>query len=352
MKNFFVSISPFHHQAQDKEFTVTGRRLFGSKAVMKDTSVSHLHKHSLSLTNSQSHKATKEKRATPEPGQDGSDDEETTPKSKNQPKTTSTPPVKRVGFAEPPPRFQIDNTDQTPLLAQQHGSIDEDFDFSYRKNRSLSNRLRKRASQPSMHRRTLSVASDQQALLAPSRSSSAASSNSSRSLSKRLGSLLGPSRRASSTPKTPPASTNVCSDFSTPPIPAQLPNTLLEDLPADKPLLSGRINYHISQLERYKRDLKIENSRIINLMQEQALWEGQKLAQEMPVPRILLEQRLATARAVRNGLRPMIWWHRGELEQIAKKRMELDAAIGVEGRVPAVYSGLTSEEGWNQYFLV
>ena len=148
--------------------------------------------------------STEEDRATTPDREfcDDTEDQDITPKSKDQPSYTAASQNKRVGFADSlPPLFYQDAPSQhfrpdfdfqdSPAYSDRRrtsypADLDEDFDFSGRGTKmSKGKKLQKKPSQPSLHIRTSSGFSDEQGLLAPSRSSSAASSSSQRSISGR-----------------------------------------------------------------------------------------------------------------------------------------------------------------------
>ena len=148
--------------------------------------------------------STEEDRATTPDREfcDEQEDQDITPTSKDQPSYTPAIQNKRVGFADSlPPLFYQDGPSQhfrpdfdlqdSPAYNDRryssgHPNLDEDFDIFGRGTKmSKGKKLQKKPSQPSLHIRTPSGYSDEQGLLAPSRSSSAASSSSQPSISRR-----------------------------------------------------------------------------------------------------------------------------------------------------------------------
>ena len=159
--------------------------------------------------------------------------------------------------------------------------------------------------------------------------------------------------KRNNTPKLPTLPTQVpFPSYELPPVPPQLPNTPVDELTTDKAALEGRINYHLSQLDVFKGQLSQDNARIRGLLKERKLWNHHQLSSQLPAAAYLLDQRISIARNARNSLRPAVEWHRGELDAIASKRIQMDQEIGVEPRLPQVFSGLTNDYEWNQLFFV
>ena len=63
-----------------------------------------------------------------------------------------------------------------------------------------------------------------------------------------------------------------------------------------------------------------------------------------------LNSQLQWLKQCRDGLRPLVGFHRGELDRIACKRVEMDVEEGYEAALPAVYANLDGDEVWEARF--
>ena len=224
-------------------------------------------------------------------------------------------------------------------LSNQH-NIDSDFMLHTRR-RSTDHpveRLRKRSSMfgpPRLSSLSPTITDDSLALV-PQRS---ASSSSNKSLSDHLAFLRFPSRSKRSSTQassSPTAVTAVPQDLS--------------DLPADRVALEGRINYHISRLDRLKRRLADLNAALGAETQEYALSSANLRQMGMASSVKDLNEQLQWLRECRDGLKPSVAFHRGELERIGRKRVQMDTGDGYEAALPAVYAGLDGDEVWEGRF--
>ncbi|RMZ92130.1 hypothetical protein DV736_g602, partial [Chaetothyriales sp. CBS 134916] len=125
---------------------------------------------------------------------------------------------------------------------------------------------------------------------------------------------------------------------------------LLDDLPSSRPALEGRINYHISRLDRLKGRLANLNTSIEQEAVEHHLCAANLERQGMGLSVLDLDRQLAGFRSARDGLKPSVAFHRGELDRIARKRLQMDREQSCEARLPGVYDTLDGDEAWEARF--
>ncbi|RMZ76052.1 hypothetical protein DV737_g4999, partial [Chaetothyriales sp. CBS 132003] len=125
---------------------------------------------------------------------------------------------------------------------------------------------------------------------------------------------------------------------------------LLDDLPSSRPALEGRINYHISRLERLKVRLADLNTSIEQEVVEYQVCAANLQRQGMGLSVLDLDRQLAGLRSARDGLKPSVAFHRGELVRIACKRLQMDREQGYGARLPRVYDTLDGDEAWEARF--
>jgi hypothetical protein len=267
-------------------------------------------------------------------------------------------PKKSVQFVSPvkiqqPPRYYQDLAESeepapspTPNLhhppSRGNGNIDSDFLLHTRK-RSTDHpidKIKKRTSIFSMHRPasigSLSGLGGFDNLLELQRS---ASSGSAKSLTDRLSFLRIP--HANKSPENSHHGPVLLSG-----------STDLSGLPADRSALEGRINYHISRLDRLKRRLTELNHAVQQEYQEYSLQAANLRAQGMNAAVEDLANQLQWLRRSRDGLRPSVQFHRNELDRMAQKRRQMDEENGYEFRLPEIYAKLDGDEVWQARFSV
>ena len=235
------------------------------------------------------------------------------------------------------------SSEQSKPDPRKSGSIDEDFDFSNRETAykttrfsGIQRKLQKKKS--TLLGRSVSAPTTPQEITNPERTNSIGS-NSTKSISSNLAMLLG---------QTPlPARRVPTIQFAES---ASLPTTPLESLSNDRSELEGLINIHLSKLDRYKRQVNDFNTVIANLQDDLRKLVDTAEARQVPQLVTALQMEIQETRAGRDSKRVYVNFHRGELRQIAEKRMLLDEEMGVPPSLPQVYEMLEEEEVWEQRF--
>ncbi|RMD40108.1 hypothetical protein DV735_g5025, partial [Chaetothyriales sp. CBS 134920] len=135
----------------------------------------------------------------------------------------------------------------------------------------------------------------------------------------------------------------------------------VDPLPSSRPGLEGRINYHISRLDRLKVRLADLNVAIEQETAEYRVSAASLQRQGMGAAVLDLARQLACLRSARDGLRPSVAFHRRELARIARKRLRMDrrdrdrgrdhqAGGGEQPRLPGVYASLDGDDVWEARF--
>lgn len=244
-------------------------------------------------------------------------------------------------------------------------NINDDFDFSARKNSYKATRLtgiqrKLDKKKPSiLYRRSSSSSSVPLITDPPQHYETSGCDESSRDVSLRLDAIFG-SRvppRSASCPTSP-----VLSFFSNtftaarpatatyPTIDNPFPTTHIFSFPDDRASLEGLINIHLGKLDRYKRQVISFNLTIEHLYKDYATLVQTLAAQITPQLVTALELEIEETRAGRNSKRRYVDFHRGELRAIAGKVILLDEELGLPPSLMQIYDWMETQDVWDELF--
>ena len=125
----------------------------------------------------------------------------------------------------------------------------------------------------------------------------------------------------------------------------------LSDLPGTREGLEGRLNYHLSELDRLRKYVRARNEEMKEEWNRLTSQEH-RLEREMPGPYKKGHEMVSKIREARDNFAPFVGYHQNEIRRIARKRKELDESQGLPSTVQEMYKGFERTEEWLQLFSV
>ncbi|KIV95182.1 hypothetical protein PV10_02863 [Exophiala mesophila] len=124
----------------------------------------------------------------------------------------------------------------------------------------------------------------------------------------------------------------------------------LDQLPDSREGLEGRLNYHLSELDRLRRMVAKTNEHMKEAMYRLDVQEH--LKDKIPYAYRTLYDLAVSLRMQRDSYKPFVAFHRGEIIRIARAREELDQRQGIEVResTRAMYKKLDRGPEWAALF--
>lgn len=124
----------------------------------------------------------------------------------------------------------------------------------------------------------------------------------------------------------------------------------LDELPDSREGLEGRLNYHLSELDKLRRMVAKTNEHMKEALYRLDVQEH--LKDKIPYAYRTLYDLAVSLRMQRDSYKPFVAFHRGEILRIARAREDLDRRQGVEVResTRAMYKKLDRGPEWAALF--